>query len=145
MWAIPEVTFDFYKNAVLPKVHETAFRVACDKLRDEGDLTDDGWSSMRFEGNNSKNENDFYASLAKYLQKVVNANGHIRFSSEPQSHLESERDHASFQADINGLVTRTTGTVDADNDKECLCGVVMTGEFNKYNEVKDIDDVSRLI
>ncbi|KAE9395606.1 hypothetical protein BT96DRAFT_793155, partial [Gymnopus androsaceus JB14] len=112
--AIPEVTFDFYKDAVLPKVEDNALNTACDTLRNAGDLRDDGWCGMRFEEDDSKKtENDFYAPLAKYLQKVVDQNGPIRFSSKPDSKLESEGDHASYKADINGLVTETTA-VNAD-------------------------------
>lgn len=86
IWAIPEVSFDFYKDAVLPKVEVAALNTACDALRNAGDWKDDGWCSMRFEGDNSKKtENDFYAPLAKSLQKKVDHNGSIRFSSKPDS------------------------------------------------------------
>lgn len=133
--AVPEVTFDFYKHSVLPKVEDGALNMACDKLKEEGALTTDGWVSLRFPEDNKESKNDIYAPLATYLQKIVGQHSLIRFSSKPKS----EGDHSSYIADIHGMMIQTTAV---DTNDKVSYDSAMIGKFKKNNTIGDLNNVS---
>ncbi|KAJ4497119.1 hypothetical protein C8R41DRAFT_823328 [Lentinula lateritia] len=45
---IPEITFDLFKQAVLPSVEESFIGKAHQKLRERGILIDEGWKETNF-------------------------------------------------------------------------------------------------
>ncbi|KAH7880495.1 uncharacterized protein C8R40DRAFT_257371 [Lentinula edodes] len=46
--SIPEITFDLFKQAVLPNVGESSVEKAHQKLREWGILIDEGWKGINF-------------------------------------------------------------------------------------------------
>ncbi|KAK7017921.1 hypothetical protein VNI00_018512 [Paramarasmius palmivorus] len=47
--SIPEITFDWFKGALLHRVEEELVTEVCEKLKEEDVLSDEGWSAMKYE------------------------------------------------------------------------------------------------
>ncbi|KAK7024391.1 hypothetical protein VNI00_016332 [Paramarasmius palmivorus] len=47
--SIPEIPFEWFKNALLHCVEEDLVTEVCEKLKEENHLSDEGWTAMVFE------------------------------------------------------------------------------------------------
>ncbi|KAJ4499966.1 hypothetical protein C8R41DRAFT_875539, partial [Lentinula lateritia] len=147
---ISEITFDLFKQAVLPSVEESSVEKAYQKLRERGILIDEGWKDLNFGAVEQEHEQEtedeeekelkievqkkeslFYAPLFEGLNSIMGADSAVKFSNNSNKHMFSEGDHTHYKANINGFLTKTTAVFPIAEGEEYECDVLMTGELKK--------------
>ncbi|KAJ4492020.1 hypothetical protein C8J55DRAFT_502662 [Lentinula edodes] len=87
-----------------------------------------------------KKESLFYAPLFEGLNSIMGADSAVKFSDNLGKSLLSEDDHSHYNADVNGLLTKTTAVPPIAEGVEYECDVLMTGELNKKSTPDTVDD-----
>ncbi|KAJ4465916.1 hypothetical protein C8R41DRAFT_857601 [Lentinula lateritia] len=94
-----------------------------------------------------KKESLFYAPLFEGLNSIMGADSAFKFSDNhnPGKHLLSEGDHSHYNADVNGLLTKTTAVPPIAEGVEYECDVLMTGELKKKSTPDTVDNNNKKV
>ncbi|KAJ3880213.1 hypothetical protein F5051DRAFT_502077 [Lentinula edodes] len=119
---IPEITFDLFKQAVLPSVEESSVEKAYQKLRERGILIDEGWKELNF--------------------GVVEQEQESEEEEEEELKVEVQKKESLFYAPLfDGLNT----VFPIAKGEEYECDVFMTGELKKRSTPDTVDDNNKKV